>query len=218
MGKPFKDLTGQQFGLLEVIEISPCKKEGRSWFICKCKCGNITPPIRGTTLIQKLVSSCGCITSELISKSKIKHGICKRIGKSRTYTTEYNTWLAIKNRCLNNKCIQFKDYGGRGIKICDRWLNSFENFLEDMGHKPSMNYSIDRKENNKDYCKENCRWATRIEQQNNKSNNNHLTINNETHTIAEWAKIKNIKYSKLLYRVKMNMPIDKLFYEGNIPH
>ena len=107
-------------------------------------------------------------------------------GMSRT--PEYNAWSHMKNRCFNPNHKQYSYYGGRGITVCDRWLN-LDNFLADMGTKPSPKHSLDRIDNDADYSPENCKWSTRVEQANNKRNNKPLiTIGNETYTIAEWAK------------------------------
>ena len=103
-------------------------------------------------------------------------------------TPEYKAWYNMKDRCFNpnHKC--YSDYGGRGIKICDRWKNSFQNFFLDMGSRPTAKHSLDRIDNNADYFPKNCRWATKAEQVNNKRNNKPLiTIGNETWTIVQWA-------------------------------
>lgn len=101
---------------------------------------------------------------------------------------EYATWVGMLQRCTNPKNPRYYRYGGRGIKVCDEWWNSFENFYEDMGAKPGPNYSIERKDNNGDYCKENCVWATKLEQANNMSTNNLITYQGKTQTIAQWAR------------------------------
>lgn len=107
----------------------------------------------------------------------------------------------MKNRCTNPEVQSYPDYGGRGIKICDRWLNSFENFYEDMGERPSNQHSIDRIDNNGDYEPSNCRWATRTEQNNNKRNIVRLTFNGKEQTLLEWSKELNISLTVLRDRV-----------------
>ena len=104
-----------------------------------------------------------------------------------TKTPEYNSWQGMKNRCFNSNDKRYSDWGGRGISVCDRWLN-FENFFADMGLKPSPDHSIDRIDNNGDYSAENCKWSTRVEQANNKSNNRFITIGCVTLNIMQWSK------------------------------
>ena len=111
---------------------------------------------------------------------KTTHGMSK--------TPEYQAWHNMKRRCFNPNHKQYSDYGGRGIKICDRWRNSFENFLADMKLKPTPKHSIDRIDNDGDYCLENCRWSTKADQENNKSTNRLITIACVTLTIAQWTK------------------------------
>jgi hypothetical protein len=102
---------------------------------------------------------------------------CPTYKHGKIKTSEYKIWSGIKQRCLNIKCSHYKHYGGRGITICDRWINSFENFYEDMGQRPNSDYSIDRIDNNGNYCKENCRWATELQQKRNMRTN--IVYNNE---------------------------------------
>ena len=103
-------------------------------------------------------------------------------------TPEYQAWIEMKQRCFNSNHKSYSDYGGRGIKICDRWLNSSENFLADMGSRPTAKHSLDRINNDADYSSKNCRWATSTEQNNNKRTNRLITIGNKTYTIAQWTK------------------------------
>ena len=105
-----------------------------------------------------------------------------------SHSTEYTIWQDMKARCNKPNAINFADYGERGIQVCDRWMESFENFYSDMGDRPSLQHSLDRVDGNLGYFKENCRWATLEQQASNKSNNQNLTYNGKTQTIAQWAK------------------------------
>ena len=118
--------------------------------------------------------------------------------KSKTRT--YNIWCAMKQRCNYKKSKSYKDYGGRGISICERWENSFDNFLEDMGYCPA-GCSIDRIDNNGDYEPGNCRWATRKEQGRNTSRNVFIDFNGEKKTISEVAEAIGMNYRTLYYRI-----------------
>ena len=102
-------------------------------------------------------------------------------------TPEYHAWVDMKQRCLNPNAKNYSYYGGRGITVCDRWLN-FKNFLADMGSRPTAKHSLDRIDNNADYSPNNCKWSTKAEQQNNQRTNRLITIENNTRTIAQWAK------------------------------
>jgi hypothetical protein len=132
---------------------------------------------------------------EKISESRKTHG--------KTKSKEYAIWQTMKNRCYNPNYEYYHRYGGRGITICDRWLNSFENFYSDMGEKPER-YSLDRINNDGNYCPENCRWATQKEQCNNKSNNVFLTIRGKTMSIKEWCEDAGQKYERARARLKRN--------------
>ena len=120
-------------------------------------------------------------------------------GMSRT--PEYQAWLHMKDRCFNPNHKRYSDYGGRGITVCDRWLN-LENFLADIGSRPSPKHSLDRIDNDGNYCHENCRWATKAEQQNNQRTNRLITIGCVTLTIAQWEKEMGYKQGIIWSRLK----------------
>lgn len=150
------DLTGQKFGRWTVIDRG-LNKDNRVAWNCICECGN-TNIIITRSLVKGLSKSCGC----LVRDKGYKHGHNKTTGTS----TEYNSWHQMKQRCLNPNDKRYEDYGGRGITICERWMD-FNNFLADMGEKPDKSYSIDRIDNEKGYYPGNCKWASREEQQRN---------------------------------------------------
>lgn len=123
----------------------------------------------------------------------------KKQGISKT--TEYRTWSGMKARCYNTKSKAYKNYGGRGIKVCDRWLNSFDNFLSDMGKKPNKEYTIDRIDNNKGYEPNNCRWADDFTQSNNKRTNFNALIDGKTISCTQLAR----KVGKSVTAIRMRM-------------
>lgn len=135
--------------------------------------------------------------------------------KPPSQTLLYWTWQRMKSRCHNPTSPDYYLYGARGIKVCDRWLESYENFYNDMGEKPD-GLSLDRINNNGNYEPENCRWATATEQANNKRNNYLLTIDGKTQTLSQWAKEKDIHHNVLLYRINAGMKPDELFSKQKV--
>jgi len=124
----------------------------------------------------------------------------QRPGLTLMYPSEYSTWENMKQRCNNTKCISYHNYGGRGITVCDRW-NAFQNFIEDMGPKPTHNSSIDRINNNLGYTKENCRWSTPIQQARNTRNTIYIEYQNKRYTLAELAEILQVPRGTLYRRI-----------------
>ena len=149
-----KDLTGKVFGQLTVLNRTDNAEDGHSRWVCLCSCGKET--IVQSNNLKSKTQSCGCLIVERVSTLNLTHG--------KTKTKEFKTWDSMKQRCGNPKSDSYKDYGGRGIKVCERWINSFENFLADMGQAPAKHFSIDRKDTNGNYEPSNCRWATAKEQ------------------------------------------------------
>jgi len=184
--KRFKDITGQRFHYWTVQEFKGMEK-GRTLWLCLCDCGE-TKLVNGCNLRMGNSMSCGCFRVETQQKRLTTHGE----SKGSKQTSEYKVWTDMKGRCNNPKHKFFSYYGGRGITICKRWM-IFENFLIDMGRRPSNKHSIDRKDNSNGYDPCNCRWATKIEQQRNMRNNRLLTLNGDTFCVTEWSERLGLK-------------------------
>src|SRR5574343_102349 len=186
MGK-FIDITGQVFGKLTVLERVEDKlysKKKRVKWLCQCSCEDKTlVVVDSSNLKSGGTQSCGCFKRD--NPSRLNHGMA--------YSNENRIWRDMKNRCENKKNKYYHNYGGRGIKVCDEWINSFEKFYEDMGNRPGPEYSIDRIDNNGNYCKENCRWTT-IDKQN--KNRRSTKLNEED--ANEIRKKKDINVKELM--------------------
>lgn len=190
------DISGQRFCRLIVINRADNNHRGLVNWSCRCDCGREVV-VLGYNLKSGHTQSCGCM--------RIKHGHSTKFKQSKTY----KSWCDIVQRCTNPNNVAYHNYGGRGIKICDRWRNSFENFLKDMG-KTSFGLQIERINNNKGYCKSNCYWATSVEQNRNSRNNNLETYNGKTQCIAAWAEEYRIAYKTLWARLYIySWPIEK---------
>lgn len=195
------DLTGKRYGRWVVI--STTSEKGRQYAKCVCDCGTIRT-VEKFTLSSGKSKSCGCLKAEETRKRFTKHGAQSGYVRTR----EYTVWLGLKQRCYNEKEISYPNYGARGIKVCDRWLNSFENFLGDMGLCPE-GFSIERMDYNGDYCPENCKWATRSEQANNTRANRVISYNGEKKNLGQWAKEYGIDSLVLFKRLKRGWSIER---------
>lgn len=191
------DITNNKFNRLKAIKfikISPSKKH---YWLFKCDCGK-EKIISKRSVMSGHIQSCGC---KLIQWRKEP----KTHGKSNTNI--YWIYTSMLQRCLNPKGKAFKNYGGRGITVCKRWLK-FENFYKDMGDRPNQ-HSLERINNNKDYSPNNCKWATYKEQNRNQRSNILLTFKNKTKCLSDWASETGIDRRKISYRIKHNWPIEK---------
>jgi hypothetical protein len=159
------DITGQVFGRLTVIGISHRYRRSPRisivHWLCRCACG-VEVAISTSDLRSENTRSCGCLLREISSRTNLTHG-----HTSGGWSTTYRAWSEMKTRCYNPKRKKFENHGGRGITVCDRWRNSFENFLADMGEKP-LGLTLDRIDNEGNYTPENCRWATWSQQNKNR--------------------------------------------------
>lgn len=190
----FQHLDGLKFGRLTVLGFAGKMGRNATWF-CKCECGKITK-VQSGALKNGHTSSCDCLRKEMAMKACTMHGHNGRNGKRSRI---YQAWASMIQRCNNPNSIRYYDYGGRGIKVCERW-KKFENFLEDMGERPRRT-SIDRIDNDGNYEPGNCRWATDKEQANNKRNNRFLFFDGSKRTVGEWAERIGINRSTLIGRL-----------------
>lgn len=192
MGK-FIDLTGQKFGRLTVIE-RDTSRTGRAYWICKCSCGTVKS-ICGKNLRNGTATSCGCYNREVWTTKK--HGL--------SHTKVYYTWQGMRGRCFDMKDKRYKNYGGRGITVCDEWRNDFQTFYDyvsKLEHFGEEGYTLDRINNDGNYEPGNVRWATIEEQANNKTDNHYVEVNGEQMTLAQIMRITGAALGTIQDRIR----------------
>lgn len=204
MGK-FKDLTGMKIGRLLVLGFADRRgNKNLLYWHCQCDCGQKVD-VSGNSLRSGSVKSCGCYQHECrvsrMSKIATTHGLSK--------TREYTIWGKMKARCYNKNDTAYLNYGGRGIKICERWKNSFLSFFKDMGNCP-VGFSIERIDNDGDYEPDNCKWASHKEQSNNRRSNIKIAAYGEIKSLKEWSEVLNIPEFRLYRRYACGVSMDKL--------
>lgn len=195
-----KNLTGKLFGRLRVVRLLGSIKiygnrRAQNWQ-CLCDCGQI---VKATTniLTQGDKKSCGCLKRDTMERgANFRHGCARSKGRKLPI---YHLYRNMISRCYSQGSFSYKDYGAKGIRVCRRWLHSFENFLADMGHRPP-GLSLERRNFRLGYSKRNCRWAGRMEQANNTSRNVRKTFNGRTMTLSQWARELSISPSGLTQR------------------
>jgi hypothetical protein len=195
------DRTGEKYGRLTVLEHvpnSPGAKDTNARWLCRCDCGT-TKVVYGQDLGRGKVVSCGCWNAE----KRVKHGM--------SHTHVYDVWSLMRDRCNNPNNPSYHNYGGRGIRVCERW-NSFNDFLADMGERPD-GYEIDRKNNDGNYEPSNCQWISRQRNLNNKRNNRLLELNGQTHTIAEWSRITGLSWLTIRQRLRYGWTVERTLTE-----
>jgi hypothetical protein len=195
MMRKIQDLTGRVFGRLTVLgrgadRPTPNGLREIRWR-CLCVCGGTTEAIKAN-LTHGRTQSCGCLRQELLAVGRVTHGMGA--------DGRYPIWFAMKDRCLCETDPAYDRYGGRGITVCDRWLNDFPAFCADMGERPA-GLTIERIDNNGNYEPGNCRWATMKEQSRNRRNNHMITHAGLTLCLAEWAERTAINYGTLRSRI-----------------
>lgn len=195
----FIDIIGKRYGRLVVFSFFDVKNKNSRW-LCKCDCGKEKVVTRHS-LSSGHTKSCGCLSVEALKNRSTKHGHAA----NNNPTSEYTTWNNMKARCYNENDKHYSFYGGRGIKVCERWLGiyGFENFIKDMGFKPTSDHTIDRWPNNTNgnYGPSNCRWATQIEQCNNVRDNKILFYNGRYDTLPMWCRELNLKPATVRLRL-----------------
>lgn len=195
-----KDITGLKFGRLTIIKKSISKGNHSMWE-CLCDCGKIFI-VRGDSVTSGHTKSCGCLVGEMAIKTHTRHNM--------SHSRPYNIWAQMTERCTNKNNIKsFANYIARGITVCGEW-KTFEGFWKDMQEGYSDELTIDRINVNKGYSKENCRWATYEQQENNRRVNKFLSYNGETLTMSQWARKLNVNAYLIFQRVKRGKPIEEV--------
>ena len=195
MHKLVKDIRGRQFGQLTAIQYIASSK-----WLCRCACGN-EAIVKTCNLNNGHTQSCGCLRTQATVERTMTHGL--------TGSKVYRAWEHIKTRCYNPNYHATDKYQGRGIEVCERWLNSFEAFYSDMGDPPTPKHMLERIDNDGSYSPDNCRWATRKEQMRNRSNTVRLTYGGTTKPLIEWAEQFGLPVTTLRARIRRNWSIER---------
>lgn len=197
------DLVGQRFDRL-VVTARAVSRNGSSYWLCQCDCGN-SFEAKGSKLTESRTKSCGCM------KADVARELGRVLNRSHgmTGTLEYSSWQNMKSRCLNANTPCFDGYGGRGIGVDPRWVDSFENFFADMGPAPSPDHSIERDDVNGNYSPSNCRWATTQEQANNKRTSVFFQYQGQRYTRTQLCALTGINPSTFQYRIDCGKSIEE---------
>lgn len=187
------DLTGKRFGKLTAINSHYDKEKKVTFWECKCDCGNVTF-VRANSLVHERTKSCGCLRTESNMQKKTTHGL--------SGTPLYTAWYAMKKRCNNPGNHNYDRYGGRGISVCNEWIDSFEAFSDwalSNGYREGL--SIDRIDNDGDYSPENCRWVDIKTQNNNRGVSLMFTYNGKTQNLSSWCEELGVPYFRTWQRI-----------------
>ena len=187
------DVMGKRFGKLVAVEEMPRERGMRKWRL-ECDCGGEVISLQKAFCSGGTMRSCGC------DNRQINHGLSKR--------REYRAWHNMRSRCTNPNTPHWEDYGGRGIRVCERWLNSFETFFKDVGPRPTPRHSLDRIEVDGDYEPGNVRWAVPEVQGRNKRKNRIVVIDGSEMTLAEAVERAPVPYNTVLYRIKRGWSVE----------
>jgi hypothetical protein len=208
-------MQGAKFGRLIVIKLShrTAKSHADYWF-CKCDCG-VLKVVGGAAMRAGKIQSCGCLQREAaasIGGRSLKHGATSGHKK----TAEYKCWADMRRRCDTPSQTSYHKYGGRGIRVCERWDTSFENFLADMGTKPTPQHSLDRIDPNGNYEASNCRWATIREQSLNRRNTRFVIFNNVRFPLDEFCRQRGLSPETVWRRLQRGIQIEHAILPGRL--
>lgn len=202
---------GKKYNHWTILEKAESNKYGQAKWLCRCDCGNLRklylPYIKNGSS-----KSCGCCRREFLKNQNIKHGMSN--------SKIYNIWSSMKGRCYTKTQTAYKHYGGRGIRVCDEWLdkeNGFMNFYNwamQNGYQEGL--SIDRINVNGNYEPTNCRWVTKRTQSNNTRRNIYVIYNEENHTLKEWSDLLNLNYKAVFNRYQKGFSLQEVFYKGDL--
>lgn len=202
-----KERIGNRYGRLVVLDLKGSfliRGRKRLIYKCKCDCGSVCEA-EVDQLTGQRKRSCGCLKKEHIKRKNYKHGLSR--------VREYNIWLCMKSRCFNPGDASFFRYGGSGITVCDRWISSFENFIEDMGMAPSRDHSIDRINSKGNYEPSNCKWSTWIEQNYNKEATIKVVYNGQNMSLMNWARTQGLNYASARLNYKKGLSLEEIIHE-----
>ena len=185
---------------------------GRVYCDCVCDCTCEKNHVVVNSLVDGNTKSCGCLNSELAIQRNTKHGQAQRGKKTRLY----EIWDGMRKRCDNPNCVSHKNYYDKGIKYCDEWNDfmNFKNWAEKNGYQDDL--TLERKDNKLGYNPENCCWIPKGDQAKNRTMNNYITYNGETHTLAQWEKITGVKQQRIRHRLKKGLSIEQAFFNGDL--
>jgi hypothetical protein len=203
MPTPLKFSAGQKFGRLTVIRRGVNKGPYQT-YVCRCECGAITSP-KARALKSGRTASCGCLHRE---KAAIQAAQMRRVKHGHSYESGFQSWYQMIQRCHRPTSTSYKNYGARGIAVCDRWRESYENFKNDMGERPSPGHSLDRIDNDGNYEPGNCRWATRKEQSRNTRVNRIITFNGRSLPLCDWPEVCGIPLGTIDNRLRKGWPVE----------
>jgi hypothetical protein len=206
---PRIDLSGREFGRLRVTGAADLYQGKRLRWSCVCECGTTTT-VYGESLRRGDTLSCGCLGAENRLSSLTTHGL--NVGGPHPL---YGTWINMKQRCSNPKASRYSRYGGRGIRVCDRWVHgeggkpAFECFVEDMGPKPTPQHSIERKDKDGNYEPGNCRWSIPTEQARNRRTTVSVDFDGEKISLAEYCERQNLTYKIVHQRLSRGWSLER---------
>lgn len=201
------DIAGQKFGRLTALTREHERTTGgKIKWKCICECGKeVVVPASALKLGN--TTSCGCKRTDTIREVCTTHGMCD--------SPEYQIWAAMKARCSYERHKDFHSYGGRGIKVCDRWTGSFEAFYQDMGPRPTPAHSIERREVDANYSPDNCYWATALQQARNKTNTRYVSHRGKLISLKDASELLSVDYDKLKYRLNLGYSLEQAVEEIN---